>query len=79
MATHRMTKKRIVFLAETLGLDTFTYSPGDGVTRYKFAPRGAQECYWSGNGYITLGMKEAESFLRGYQYAGIWSMPPIKL
>lgn len=79
MATHRMTKKRIAFLAETLGLDTFTYSPGDGVTRYKFAPRGAQECYWSGNGYITLGMKEAESFLRGYQYAGIWSMPTFKL
>jgi hypothetical protein len=79
MATDRITKKRIAFLAETLGLDTFTYSPGDGMTRYKFAPKGSQECYWSGSGYITLGIKEAESFLRGYQYAGIWSMPPIKL
>lgn len=75
----RITKKQIVRLAETLGLDTFTYSPGDGVTRYKFAPRGSQECYWSGSGYIVLGAKDAELFLRGYQYRGIWSMEPIRL
>lgn len=75
----RITKKQIVRLAETVGLDVFTYSPGDGQTRYKFAPRGSQECYWSGMGFTVLGTKEAELFLRGYQYAGIWSMEPIRL
>jgi hypothetical protein len=75
----RITKKSIVFLADTLGLDVFTYQPGDGQTRYKFAPKGVQECYWSGLGYIVLGAKEAEGFLRGYQYAGIWSREELRL
>lgn len=72
MATQRITKKNIVNLASTLGLDVFTHSPGDGVTRYKFVPKHRQSDYWSGNGFTALGIQEAEVFLRGYQYAGIW-------
>jgi len=77
--TQRITRKQIESLASTLGLDVFTYSPGDGMTRYKFAPRGSQECYWSGSGFVALGVQQAETFLRGYQYAGIWAMEPVRI
>lgn len=79
MATQKITRKQIETLASTLGLDVFTYSPGDGKTRYKFAPAGRQTCYWSGNGFTAVGIQEAEVFLRGYQYAGIWAVEPIRL
>lgn len=75
----RITKKQIESLADIVGLDVFTYNPGDGQTRYKFAPKGRQADYWSGMGFTVLGTKEAELFLRGYQYASIWSMEPIRL
>ena len=75
----RITKKQIETLAEIVGLDVFTYNPGDGQTRYKFAPKGRQTDYFGGNGFTVLGTKEAELFLRGYQYASIWSMEPIRL
>ena len=51
------------YLPEGFSVDT--YSPGDGVTRYRFFSENAAN-YFSGNGVFTaLGFKEAIAFARG--------------
>jgi hypothetical protein len=61
------TTKQLAEIAYGYGLDLFTYSPGDGVTRYRFARSGEQTCYFSGNGItVVLGRKEARLWLLGY-------------
>jgi len=69
----RITRKQIESLAATLGLDTFTYNPGDGQTRYKFAPQGTYDSYFGYTAIALLGSRDAEAFLRGVQYAGIFA------
>lgn len=52
--------------AEQVGLRVFTWGPGDGTTRYRFASIDA-EGYDYEDGYFTaLGLHEAEVFLKGY-------------
>jgi hypothetical protein len=60
--------KQINKIANSYGLNLYTYSPGDGVTRYRFAEQfSGQTCYFSGNGLVTLlGRKEARLWLLGY-------------
>jgi hypothetical protein len=53
-------------LPEGFGMDD--YSPGDGVTRYRFFDR-EPFGYFAGRGiYTALGIKEAETFV-----AGLWA------
>jgi len=47
-----------------------TYSPGDGITRYRFfkSPGGRPVPYFSQDGlYTALGLKQAEAWLSGYR------------
>ena len=47
------------------GLSVNTYSPGDGVTRYRFNNK--HSTYFADNGlYTALGIKEAMTFIIGY-------------
>lgn len=52
------------------GLRVATYSPGDGVTRYRFFRDGEPGVrvgyYDDGSIYTALGAKEAISFVHGY-------------
>ena len=51
--------------AREAGLYVDSYSPGDGVTRYRFF--GKPMDYFAGGGLFTaLGKKEAETWLEGY-------------
>ena len=51
-------------------LDALTYSPGDGATRYKFAPKGMYGDYFvADRGAQACGFKEAMTWLYGYQQA----------
>lgn len=60
--------------AEKSGLYIRTYSPGDGVTRYRFFRHLESSCecnhqtyFGPASGiYTALGLKEAETFVRGY-------------
>ena len=52
------------------GLYVGTYSPGDGITRYRFfkSPHGRPVSYFSQDGlYTALGLKQAEAWLAGYR------------
>lgn len=50
-----------------VGLYVDTYSPGDGVTRYRFDPE--RPDYFAMRGiYTALGLKEAWAFANGYAY-----------
>ena len=47
------------------GLYVYTYSPGDGITRYRFS-QSASSCYFACRSiYTALGYKEAATFARG--------------
>lgn len=53
--------------AANAGLFVRTYSPGDGVTRYRFFTDPHNDYFGPANGiYTALGIKEAETFVRGY-------------
>jgi len=56
--------------AEEVGLTVKTWSPGDGVTRYRFfndALRHKQSYFGPGNGvYTALGYSDASTFVTGY-------------
>jgi hypothetical protein len=52
------------------GLYLATYSPGDGVTRYRFFNKPGSNYFGPRDGiYTALGIKEAEIFLAGYVQA----------
>lgn len=54
-------------LAWRCSLDVFVWSPGDGMTRYKFCKLGDQAGYSAGDGLAVLcGRREAWLWLRGY-------------
>jgi hypothetical protein len=51
--------------ASRVGLFIDSYSPGDGVTRYRFFLQPTD--YFAGDGiYTALGKKEAETFVNGF-------------
>ncbi len=53
--------------AARVNLYVNTYSPGDGVTRYRFTRDTADSYFGPGNGiYTALGLGEANTFLAGY-------------
>ena len=55
-------------LAERAGVDVRSYSPGDGVTRYRFFPRDSGNGYFGpANGLDTvLGLKAAVAWLEAF-------------
>lgn len=61
-------KERLVARAEDAGLTFSTWSPGDGMTRYRFFDDTALNSdYFGGEPVQTcLGLREAEVWLRGY-------------
>lgn len=63
-------KERLVARAEDAGLTFDTWSPGDGMTRYRFFDGTARDSdYFGGHGdevQTCLGLREAEVWLRGY-------------
>jgi hypothetical protein len=60
----------IVHLAKSAGFDVRTYSPGDGVTRYRF---GHGEDYFSmSSTYTALGTKEALAYASGLADGKAW-------
>lgn len=54
--------------ARRVGLYVTSYSPGDGVTRYRFTREPAD--YFAASGanklYTALGLKEARTFIEGF-------------
>ena len=55
-------------LAREAGLYVATYSPGDGVTRYRFFKGKKPKSYFEATGlYTALGISEAEAWLEGYR------------
>uniref|UniRef100_A0A6H1ZZ97 Uncharacterized protein n=1 Tax=viral metagenome TaxID=1070528 RepID=A0A6H1ZZ97_9ZZZZ len=49
-----------------VGLWVDTYSPGDGITRYRFFKEAGNSYFGPKNGiYTALGFKEARTFARG--------------
>ena len=52
--------------ARQVGVNVDTYSPGDGVTRYRFFINGEKDYFEAGGVYTALGFKEAETWLAGY-------------
>lgn len=68
-----MTDRKTMFeLADRVGVHISTYSPGDGVTRYRFTDKRSEpEWNWdyfatSHPMYTALGLKEASTWLLGY-------------
>ena len=53
--------------AEKLGLHVDTWSPGDGVTRYRFFADGPRDYFEADGVYTALGHKEVKVFLRGVE------------
>ena len=68
-----MTEKQVRTAVETsVGLAVDTWSPGDGVTRYRFFYRSADSYgnnYFGGSNplFTALGSKEAYAFIRGFR------------
>lgn len=65
-----MTKqgKALRTIANSLGLEVFTYAPGDGVARYRFFLKGEDASMYSSSNelFTALGPKEARAFLCGF-------------
>ena len=63
------TRKELSATAAHYGLVVSTYSPGDGLARYRFAPLGGgerQDDYFAAaHGYTVLGLRDACIFLHG--------------
>ena len=67
-----MRKRDMLALAEKVGVKVATYSPGDGMTRYRFIDK-RSEPYWQQDYFATshalytaLGLREATIWLLGY-------------
>lgn len=63
----RLTKSDIIEKARRMGYDVFTWSPGDGTTRYRFEPQKGNTDYFavSGEHVTALGAGEAQIVLQG--------------
>ena len=63
-----MTKTQLRNLAAAVGLTLYTWSPGDGMTRYRFfTDHHATDYFGSEAQFTALGLKEAGAFVRGFQ------------
>lgn len=68
MAKITSRRARLERSARESGLYVATYSPGDGVTRYRFIKSRKPVSYFQQNGlYTALGLSEAETWLGGYR------------
>lgn len=69
-----MTKKEeLTCICESVGIYYRTYSPGDGVTRYRFFRNPGNSYFGPDTGmYTALGIKAAFDYVAGYRsaYAG---------
>lgn len=66
----KFTKAELYERAESVGLKIDTYSPGDGVTRYRFFQTSPHVDYFASDGeYTAPGLKEASVWLHGYTKA----------
>ncbi len=66
-----MTRLEMSERAQDVGLHVRTWSPGDGVTRYRFFTDGNNGYFGPDNGiYTALGLAEACTFVRGFR-AGV--------
>ena len=62
-----MNRKDLQSKCNQLKLHVATWSPGDGVTRYRFFKNPGNDYFGPENGiYTALGLKEANVFLAGY-------------
>ena len=60
-------KALLRYETEQLGLFVAEWSPGDGVTRYRFFDRQGNSYFGPDNGiYTALGLKEANTWLTGF-------------
>jgi hypothetical protein len=67
---HTNTKTQLRNLAVIAGLTLYTWSPGDGLTRYRFFDNHHISDYFAADGLFTaLGIREAVAFARGYYLA----------
>ena len=51
--------------ARRAGLYVYTYSPGDGVTRYRFSREAGSDYFACRSVYTALGLAEAHCFANG--------------
>ncbi len=64
--TQRTTKDELREACAKKKIYVRTYSPGDGVTRYRFFKHAKNSYFGPENGqYTALGMKEAVTYARG--------------
>lgn len=62
------TEKEVKALAGVLGIGIATWSPGDGLTRYRFFTQEPYD-YWNGNQVFTaLRSSQATIWLNGYAH-----------
>ncbi len=63
---------------QAVGWDVDTFSPGDGMTRYRIVPRG--QSYFSADGPTACGAREAVAMLRGWWHGRtVESLPVARL
>lgn len=68
MASLDWTRSQLSEVAEDNGLHIRTYSPGDGITRYRFFTNPENGYFGPDNGiYTALGLAEARTFVRAWQ------------
>jgi len=68
MASLDWTRSQLGEVAEDNGLYVDTYSPGDGMTRYRFFKNPGNDYFGPENGiYTALGLAEARVFVRAWQ------------
>ena len=60
------TKSDLIERAQSLNLSVATWSPGDGMTRYRFFQDEDAEYFADEPLYTALGLKEAFTWLSGY-------------
>lgn len=62
----RKARRELEVQANVLGLSVDFYSPGDGVTRYRFFAGSGHDYFESGGLYTAFGIAEAITWLTGY-------------
>ncbi|KKL74975.1 hypothetical protein LCGC14_2059490 [marine sediment metagenome] len=68
MASLDWTRTQLSEVAKDNGLHVRTWSPGDGITRYRFFTDGNNDYFGPDNGiYTALGLAEARTFVRAWQ------------
>lgn len=73
MSETSIERKKLLRMCREAGMHCATYSPGDGVTRYRFGPAdpgsladGSPDYFAMSAWYTCLGWKEASAYIRGF-------------